>query len=152
SASASPPPPISPSRRPTIAGLPPVQILDGETRYSRTESPRHYPDNDLVAVTRVAAWVADAPAYGVTARPVGRRARGAAPPSDRVHTTPRSLRNATLTVTVDDDGTVALEHPLTGRRIAHLIRFEDDDDAGDLYTPSPRPRAFRVQLRGIHRT
>jgi mannosylglycerate hydrolase len=146
------PPAAAPLRRPTVAGFAPLQVLFHETRHSLTESPRHYPDNDLVSVTRVAAWVDDAPAYGVVARAIGRRHRGTASPTDRVHTTPRSLRNATLVVSVDDHGIISLEHTLTGRRIAHLLRFEDDDDVGDLYTPAPRPRASRVQFRGVHRT
>jgi 2-O-(6-phospho-alpha-D-mannosyl)-D-glycerate hydrolase len=139
-----------PRRTPTVAGLGPVQVLDRETRYSRTESPRHYPDNDLVSVTRVAAWVADAPPYGVAARAIGRRSRGAAS-VDRVRTEPRSLENATLSVSVHDDGAISLLHKPTGRRIASLIRFEDDADVGDLYTPAPRPRACEVRLGAVRR-
>jgi 2-O-(6-phospho-alpha-D-mannosyl)-D-glycerate hydrolase len=141
----------SPRRTPSIAGLGAVQVLGRETRNARVESPRHYPDNDLVAVTRVAAWVADAPAYGIVSRPIGRRTRAAAAPTDRVTTTPRSMENASLAVSVDPDGTVSLEHLSTGRRVASLIRFEDNADVGDLYTPAPRPRACRVQLRGVRR-
>jgi len=142
-----------PRRTPTVAGLGPVQVLDREMRNVRTESPRHYPDNDLVSVARVAAWVADAPPYGMIARPIGRRSRGAAP-TDRVRTTPRSLENAALVATVHEDATISLLHKPSGRRIESLIRFEDDVDVGDLYTPAPRPRAFEVRvgrLRHVHR-
>lgn len=139
-----------PRRTPTVAGLGPVQVLDRAMRHSRTESPRHYPDNDLVSVTRVAAWVADAPPYGVAPRPIGHRSRGAAP-ADRVRTEPRSLENAILSVTVHDDGAVSLLHKPTGRRISSLIRFEDDADVGDLYTPAPRPRPCEVRLGAVRR-
>jgi Glycosyl hydrolases family 38 N-terminal domain/Alpha mannosidase middle domain/Glycosyl hydrolases family 38 C-terminal domain len=139
-----------PRRTPTVAGLGPVQVLDREKRHSRTESPRHYPDNDWVSVTRVAAWVADAPPYGVAARAIGRRSRGAAP-ADRVRADPRALENATLSVTVHDDGAISLLHKPTGRRISPLIRFEDDADVGDLYTPAPRPRPCDVRLGAVRR-
>jgi alpha-mannosidase len=141
----------APRQAPVLSGLGPLQVLEREARHARTESPRHYPDNDLVAVTRVAAWVADAPAYGVIARPIGRRTRGSAAPTDRVETSPRSLRNATLAVSAHDDGTVSLDHLPSGRRIASLFRFEDDADVGDLYTSAPRPRPCRVQFRRVRR-
>src|SRR5262249_11744292 len=128
----------------------PVQVLDRETRYSRTESPRHYPDNDLVSVTHVAAWVADAPPYGVVARAIGRRSRGAAP-ADRVRTESPSLENATQSRAVHDEGPDRLLHKLSGRRISSLIRFEDDADVGDLYTPAPRERACDVRLGAVRR-
>lgn len=139
-------------RKPPIVGtLGPLQVLDKRTGYSRVESPRHYPDNDLVTTTRVAAWVADAPPYGIIARQVGRRSHGAPRPDDHVSTTPRSLRNSTLEVSVEPDGTITLVELATGRRLSPLIRFEDDADGGDLYTPSPRPRPFQVRVRDTHR-
>jgi alpha-mannosidase len=142
-----------PRRTPTVAGLGPVQVLDRQMRNARTESPRHYPDNDLVSVTRVSAWVSDAPAHSVSARPIGRRSRGAVP-ADRVRTTSRSLENVTLAVTVHEDATVSLLHKPSGRRVESLFGFEDDADVGDLYTPAPRPRPYEVRLgrvRCVHR-
>jgi alpha-mannosidase len=139
-----------PRRTPTVAGLGPVQVLDRDMRNARTESPRHYPDNDLVSVTRVAAWVGDAPPFGVIARPIGRRSRGTAP-TDRVRTTPRSFENGTLSVTIHDDASVSVLHKPSGRRVESLIRFEDDADVGDLYTPAPRPRPFDVLVRRVRR-
>ncbi|HEY2162610.1 MAG TPA: glycoside hydrolase family 38 C-terminal domain-containing protein, partial [Gemmatimonadaceae bacterium] len=139
-----------PRRTPTVAGFGSVQVLDREMRNARTESPRHYPDNDLVSVTRVAAWVADAPPHGVISRPIGRRSRGAAP-KDRVRSTPRSLENGTLSVTVHDDASVSLLHKPSGRRVESLIRFEDEADVGDLYTPAPRPRSCEVRVSRVRR-
>src|SRR6185369_17729685 len=51
----------TPDRKPAIPGIGALQMLSRDTRQVRTESPRHYPDNDLVSVTRVAAWVPSAP-------------------------------------------------------------------------------------------
>ena len=137
--------------KPAIAAVGPVQVLSRAIRHSRIESPRHYPDDDLVAVSRVAAWIGDAPSYGLVAHPVSRRVHGGARPTDRVTTTPRSLANASVRVTVEDNGAISLEDLAGGRRVASLVRFEDDADIGDLYTPAPRPRPCRFQVRGIRR-
>src|SRR5436853_7421198 len=59
------------SETPVIGGLGSLQVLSRAVRYSRTESPRHYPDNDLVSVTRVAAWVHDVPGYGILSYSIG---------------------------------------------------------------------------------
>jgi hypothetical protein len=53
------------SAKPRVSGLGALQVLSQRLAYSRTESPHHYPDNDLVSVAQVAAWVSDAPAYGI---------------------------------------------------------------------------------------
>src|SRR4028118_2141030 len=52
---APPPPPAS-----GIAS----QALGRERVHSRTESPRHYPDNDLVERAAAVAWLDPVPAYG----------------------------------------------------------------------------------------
>ena len=141
---------VSAPGKPRIPSLGVVQMLSHETRYSRTESPRHYPDNDLVTVRRVAAWVSEAPPYGVSSFPIGAGGRGIRPP-DSVVVDGASLRNAYLHVAVDDAGAIAIEQIATGRRIVNAIGFVDDADAGDLYTPAPRPRATTVELRGVTR-
>ena len=118
-----------------------------EMRNSRTESPRHYPDNDLVV--------------GHARRRVGRRRTGLR--RDRASDRPRvraarrrrivcgprrdRSRTSTLAVTVHDDATVSLLHKPSGRRVESLVRFEDDADVGDLYTPAPRPRPMRRSRR-----
>jgi mannosylglycerate hydrolase len=140
------------AKTPAIAGVGRLQTLSTEIRHSRTESTRHYPDDDLVVVNRVAAWIGDAPSYGIIAHPLARRAHGGSPPTDRIVTTPRSLGNASVGLTVKDDGTISLEDVAGGRRLAPLVRFEDDADVGDLYTPAPRPRPCRFQVRGVRRT
>jgi hypothetical protein len=118
---------------PVVDGLGPLQLLSREVRYSRTESPRHYPDNDLVVVTRVAAWIADAPAFGIVCHSIRAasesRRRSRAP---RVRATRRSLENDVLAIAVRDDGTVSLDERETGRRIESLLALIDEGDVGDL--------------------
>jgi mannosylglycerate hydrolase len=133
-----------------IPSLGALQLLSHETRYSRTESPRHYPDNDLVMVQRVAAWVSHAPPYGVSTFAIGARYEPVRP-TDSVFLEGRSLRNQHLRFTIDDAGVVSVEHLATGRRIADAISFAGEADGGDLYTPAPRPRDVALEFRGAKR-
>src|SRR5262249_45960963 len=71
SANAAPVRPARPSRKASVPTLGVMQVLSQEVRFSRIESPQHYPDNDLVAVRRVAAWVSGAPAYGIATYAIG---------------------------------------------------------------------------------
>lgn len=138
------------STKPVIDGLGALQVLSRRVANSRTESPRHYPDNDLVTVTRVAVWVDDTPGYGLVAHRIGGEAKRARV-RDRVEVGGRSLSNAALSISVDDHGSIAIEQCSTGRRIASLIELLDEGDVGDTYTPAPRPREHTVQLRRVRR-
>jgi alpha-mannosidase len=138
-------------RTPIVAGLGRLQVLSRARRYSRTESPRHYPDNDLVAVTRVAAWISEAPAYGIVSHAVGSAAARRASRSPRVSVTAQSVENDAIALTVRADGTVSLYDRATGRRIESLFDFIDEGDVGDLYTPAPRARNVAIQFRGVRR-
>ncbi len=138
-----------------VSGLGALQVLSRRLAYSRTESPHHYPDNDLVSVAQVAAWMSDAPAYGIASYSVddehsGKR-RSSSPPPDRVTVSQSTLRNATLEVAISEAGVVSLVHLASGRRIDALVELIDERDVGDLYTPAPRDRPFRVQFRGARR-
>ncbi len=156
-AAVAPPPPGGPASRgfaPRLGGLGAVQVLSTAPEYSLTESPRHYPDNDLVSVTRAAVWIDDVPAYGLTSHPIGGRKSARSLPCDPVVAERGRLRNGVLALTVDDGGVVSLEHLASGRRVASLVDLTDEFDAGDLYTPSPRARSVRVDFRGarlVHR-
>ena len=138
--------------KPRVGALGPLQVLSKRLEYSRTESPRHYPDNDLVSTTRVAAWVSNVPAYGLISHRIGpTRAKPAACP-DRVSVTKASLTNAKVSVTVDPAGVVSLV--VGSRRVASLFDIIDEADVGDLYTPAPRPKVYSVEFRGarvVHR-
>ena len=138
-----------------------LQVLGRVVEHERIESPRHYPDDDLVEVARVLAWVPPVPGYGVAAFPVGAvcgSPSGGAPadgapangapradtavaaslgPPVAVHAHDGRLDNGVLRVSVDARGRVSVLHPATGHAIDDLIGFEDVGDAGDLYTHSP---------------
>lgn len=137
-------------RTPSIPAFGALQVLARSTRHSRTESPRHYPDNDLVSVTRVAAWVPTVPGYGLSSYEIGsgdlRRARPRG-----VSVGERSIENGLLSATIHDDGTVTLEQPASGRRIASLFELVDEADVGDSYTPAPRPPEQPTEFRGVRR-
>ncbi len=149
SARASTAAPALPTRKPIVPGLGAFQVLSRAVRHSRTESPRHYPDNDLVAVTRVAAWVAGAPPYGIATFPIGTGEVATRAPTRPVTADAGSLDNGTLAVTVGADGSVSLVHHESGRRIDSVLQLIDEADVGDLYTPAPRPRASATVFRSV---
>ncbi len=139
-----------PRTKPKIPALGALQVLSEDTRNSRTESPRHYPDNDLVVVRRVAAWVSDVPPYGVATYAIGEGKR-LQHSIDAVSVDGATLRNAHLHVSIDDSGSVSIEHPATGRRVDGAIWFVDETDVGDLYTPAPHERDSVTEFQGARR-
>ena len=131
-------------------GRVPYQVLDRGIRHDRVESPAHYPDDDLVDVARVVAWLEPVEGYGVRALPIqiaDEAADGGRQPADppalplSAQTLVRSgetwLENEALRVEVLPAGEVRLHDRLHGRDIPSLLRFEDVGDTGDLYTHSP---------------
>ncbi len=160
SAPATPPITTVPRTTPRLGGAGKAQVLARATANDRVESPRHYPDNDLVSATTAAVWVAEVPGYGLLSLPIGARGSSRVGPGEPV-TVEREgsarayiMRNAHLTVRVASNGDVTLEERATGRRIETLISLRDEIDAGDLYTPSPRGAASDprfVDARREHR-
>jgi alpha-mannosidase len=132
-----------------IPALGAAQVLARGTRQSRTESPRHYPDNDLVETTQAAVWVEDAPSYGIATFAVGEGEARRKRLVHRVRVDARSAENSDLRVAVSDDGAVSLEHKPSGRSVGSLLELVDEADVGDLYTPALRERAHRVEFRGV---
>lgn len=134
-------------------GRVPLQLLDRRLEQRRTESPRHYPDNDLVEVARAVAWVDGVRGYGTRTLTVGGEAREpvAAPAAVRVAGT--TLDNGLLHLSIDPKGVVRLVG--AGREVDALLSFEDVGDAGDLYTHSPAGRAVTAAwfegARVVHR-
>jgi hypothetical protein len=101
-----------------IDGGIPFQLLDEGMRYDRLEPRRRYPDNDLVRVRRVAAWINDVPAYGITTLAISTEN------SPEAHGTVRGgggegdtpwVENEWLRVSREADGSLSLVE-LTGRR------------------------------------
>ena len=148
-------------RRPilALAGASVTQILSQRLEHERTESARHYPDDDLVCVSEVAAWIEAVPAYGVLALVPSARRRTSRIPG-RVVVRGRVLSNGHLSVAVHEDGRVSVD--VTGgdrtadsRTVDDLISWESLHDGGDLYTASlgatklvPRFLGARVSARG----
>ena len=137
-----------------VAGMP-LQLLGRGERVDLTESPRDYPDADLVVEARAVGWIAEMPGYALETRTHG--ATGdvptAVPSPVRVEST--SMENGLLRVDVGDDGAVTIHDLRGGRAIEHAVSLEDATDVGDLYTPAireplpvPPPRRVRVVHRG----
>ena len=143
--------PVVRRHKPMVPELGALQVLSRRIEHSRIESPRHYPDNDLVSVSHVAAWVDDAPPYGLASFGIGAAKTRRRRPAQPVVVKGRSLRNALLLVNISDAGVVSLEHAASGRVISSLIEFDDEEDVGDLYTSAPRAREFRTEFRGVRR-
>jgi alpha-mannosidase len=136
-----------------LDGMAAIQVLSRAVEHERTESPRHYPDDDLVSASDVAAWVDDVPAYGVRCfdQSKGHR-RGLIP--NQAHVETDGLSNGRLVVRVQDGGRVELRSVESGRAVENLLTWESLVDAGDLYTPSPRGAKFVPTFdgwRAIHR-
>lgn len=138
------PPDAWPDRWSVDGGRVPLQPLAERLDRDRTESPRHYPDNDLVRRTIAVAWLDDAvPALGLLALPLGERDAASAAPALPPDVAPAvadgdRLANGLCEVAVDDAGRVAL-HAADGRALPDLLGFESVGDAGDTYTHSPIP-------------
>jgi hypothetical protein len=128
-----------------------VQALAERLARDRLESPRHYPDNDLVRRTRAVAWLPEVPALGVATFGLGERADEAPrQPPAVVRAAAGVLDNGELSLRVGDDGRVALR-AAGGRELPDLLAFESCGDVGDTYTPSlvgplSRPRFLGARL------
>ncbi len=147
-------PPLVPACLPGMV----LQPLDDRVVHWRRESPQHYPDDDLVRVHRMLAWIPEVPAYGLrvfgTARGDDRdHAQILAPPAVRV------VESASDIVLANDrvrvmicDGQVAIEQHT--HRLDDVLRLESTTDLGDSYTPSlrgaPEPLAC-VETLVLHR-
>jgi mannosylglycerate hydrolase len=135
-----------------MPGLAAVQVLSRAVEHDRTESPRHYPDDDLVSASSAAAWIDEVPAYGI--RCFDQRTARARPIPNPASADGHEVTNGRITVRVHDDGRVELRDHESGRSIDHLLLWESLVDAGDLYTPSLRGTAlapFFSGCRVIHR-
>lgn len=134
-----------------------VQPLRVSEEHRRIESPRHYPDNDLVRVTEAAVWVDAMDGYGVrAARLEGDVERGSAELRvARVTARGTRMTNGLVSVEVAPSGAVSLHDHRSDRRLPDLFELLDEMDMGDLYTPSPRGapvaaafRSARIVRRG----
>ena len=140
-------------RLPRVPSLGKLQLMSRDVRHSRTESSRHYPDNDLVAVNEVLAWVDDAAPYGIQPHAIGDAAMRREDPPEPVSVGPKRISNGNLEVLIGAGGAVTLRRENADREINDLISFVDDADVGDLYTAAPRKRKCEVRFidaRQVH--
>ena len=119
-----------------------VQPLSRTRRHALIESPRHYPDDDLVDDVSALVWVPPIAGHGVLPMALASAPASSAPatasgPAHPVHTDGLRLDNGLLSVEADARGHVTLHVPSMGLTIRDCLRFEDVGDAGDTYTPSP---------------
>lgn len=115
----------------------PVQLIATRRANRRLESPRHYPDNDLVETRRVVAWLPPVSGYSITPFPLDEGKGGAPLPQSSVTGTSEALDNGILRVQLDTDGTISLAAADGAWRIPRVVALEDVGDRGDLYTHSP---------------
>ena len=139
-----------------LLGLPVVQRVAAGVAHHRRESPQHYPDNDLVQVRRVLAWVPEVPAFGVRWLAGGpNEPMGSPPPEvrageggeDAPGTRSLWIEHDQLRVEFGD-GRVKLTAHGDGapRQLADALWLETQADGGDSYTPSPRGAVRRLDL------
>jgi len=135
------------ARRPgPVAGLAAVQVLARSEEHERTESARHYPDDDLVAAFEVAAWVPDVPAYGL--RCFARASRGRATPVPNPASAEKNaLSNGLVSVLVHEGGRIEFADAASRRLVPDLLQWESRTDLGDTYTPSVRGTKFAPRFR-----
>lgn len=141
-----------------------VQPLGRALRHDRVESPRHYPDDDLVEATEALVWIPPLDGFALRTHPLGVPPDGAPPdgaaadggpvgPARPVRVADNRLDNGLVAVAVDGRGRVRVE---SGDVVVDdLLAFEDVGDAGDLYTHSPvgapLASAWRGSARTVHR-
>jgi alpha-mannosidase len=138
---------------PVIAGASAVQVLSRAVEHERTESPRHYPDDDFVNAAEVAAWIPEVPPYGVRCFEQKRGGKPADIPNP-ARVDGETITNGRVCVRVDADGRATFTDLEQNRTIADFVTWESKADLGDLYTPSPRGAKFAPAFAGarvLHR-
>ena len=142
-----------PARSRRVSGLGALQVLVAPSRVlaNRVAAPLSGQRSRVGA--QVAAWISDAPAYGITSYPIGdessgKRRAGSSRPPDRVTVAQSTLRNATLDVTISAARRRIARAPRRhGRRIDVAARARRRSATSAIsYTPAPRDRPFRVSV------
>lgn len=140
-------------RTPAVAEFAALQLLSRTEEDERTESPRHYPDNDRVMAYEIAAWVPEVPAYGVRCFAHASRHRPSTIPN-AARADGNAIVNGRIAVRVHGDGRVEFADVASGRAIPDLFQWESRTDLGDSYTPSVRNAKFTPRFLGarvVHR-
>ena len=127
-----------------------TQRLGRRRAIELTESPRHYPDADLVVITKALAWVDGVPGYGTRLLPIGEGDGGVAgwPDVQRVSMIGNDVTNGLLRLRFGASGGLAVTDLARSHTVRNVVALEDQHDAGDLYTASLRGRPRRVPFEG----
>lgn len=133
----------------TPMGAIPMQLLSTHSAHRRRESPQHYPDNDLVRVRRVLAWVPLVPPLGV--RVMSTQDAPSKPPLTDVSVERNgnewTVDNGLLRFTVSQQDGLTIEQGQ--RRLLNALSLETTSDGGDSYTPSLRGDPARMQVTDV---
>ena len=121
------------------------QTLSRERMHARTESPRHYPDNDLIERARVVAWVDPVPGYGIRALGLAPGRARPAWPATAVSARGRTLDNGLIRVEAGPSSVTVTSTEFPGLA-SRFIGFEDVAERGDLYTHSPDGESRQATL------
>ena len=122
-----------------VDGIPVMpQVLGVARGQERLDAPRHYPDQDLVDVVRVAFPLPAAmPGLGVSS--VELTESHGAPAEPFVEVGRAAIGNGRVQAAVSPTGTVQLVDPASLRRLDGLAELVSEGDAGDTYTFAPVP-------------
>jgi len=118
-------------------GTVPLQMLATRRANRRTESARHYPDNDLVEVRRVVAWLPPVAGYAVVPLPLDDVTGASSMATPSVTGDSDTLDNGILRVHLEVDRTISIAACDGSWSVANALAIENVGDRGDLYTHSP---------------
>jgi len=158
--------PLRATRNGDTPALGDILLQAGRSRLSHTrrESPQHYPDDDLVRVHHVVAWVPSVPANGLRVLGGGPSSTTGAEGVDQLASPPVipgvPLHPASL---IQSDASVVIDNGIVrvtcdaagvhlqfgGRLLARALTLESQVDAGDSYTPSLRGLPRELQLVSV---
>ncbi len=128
-----PAPPVL--RSPTGTTVP-LQVLDRFQGYERLDSPDDYPLQHTVAAFRVAAWVTDVPALGLTTLEVV-ESGDAAHTAEQVSVSGDRLSASWCAVDADPSGGFLVHDRESGYRFPLQGDLRSERDLGDTYTFQP---------------
>ncbi|MEO8561923.1 MAG: hypothetical protein ABI601_07610 [bacterium] len=127
-----------------------LHLLGRGERVALTESPRDYPDADLVATGHAVGWMRPIEGYGVATFALGSASTSSqAEISNPVSATDRTLDNGLVRVDLSDDGDVRITDHARGRVVERALALENAVDDGDLYTPAIRAALQAAEVRRI---
>ncbi|MDB4914117.1 MAG: glycoside hydrolase family 38 [Gemmatimonadetes bacterium] len=125
-----------------------IQVLSTSEQVALTESPRAYPDADIVTAARAVGWIRPLGAFTVSSHLHGGTHVGAIP--NPVNAAGLTVDNGLVRVSVSESGNVLFEDIERARRIEHAVTLERARDVGDLYTPAIRESFTPPIVRRVH--